>query len=90
MKKVTEELAGGHVTPGGCKREEAKLECGVLSGLQTNTSKKNEEKKETQEENEFATSQWQFVEMSYTKFHQNQSQNIEISDKKEFTTFIAV
>jgi len=82
MKKVTEELAGGHVTPGGCKREEAKLECGVLSGVQMKTSKKREKKKDTQEEkkeeNEFATVQWQFVEISYTKFHQNQSQNIEI------------
>jgi hypothetical protein len=37
MKKVAEEFAGGHVTPGGWKREEAKLECGVLSGLQMKT-----------------------------------------------------
>lgn len=87
---MTEELARDRVTPGGCKREEAKLECGVLSGLQMKTSKKKEEKKDTQEENKFATAQWQCVETSYNKFHQNQSQNIEISDKDEFTTFITV
>jgi hypothetical protein len=34
MKKVIEEFGGGHVTPGGWKRAEAKLECGVLSKLQ--------------------------------------------------------
>jgi hypothetical protein len=37
MKKVTEEFGGGHVTPGGWKREEAKIECGVLSELQRKT-----------------------------------------------------
>jgi hypothetical protein len=53
---------------------------------------KEERKKEysKKEENEFATAQWQFVETSYTKFHQNQSQNMEISDTDEFTPFITV
>jgi hypothetical protein len=37
MKKVTEEFGEGHVTPGGWKREEAKLECGILSELQMKT-----------------------------------------------------
>ena len=73
------------------KEKKAKLECGVLSELHMKTWKKKEEKKDMnegrkkkyskKEENEFATARWQFVRITYTKFHQNQSQNMEISDR---------
>jgi len=66
MKKVTEEFGGGHVTPGGWKREEAKLECGVLSELQMKTRKKRRKERHEEinkkyskkKENEFAAAQW--------------------------------
>jgi hypothetical protein len=43
--------------------------------------KEERKKKYRKEENEIATAQWQFVEISYTKCQQNQSQNMEVSDK---------